>query len=153
MGQGALEAIIIPFKLDEVKEAFTEMGVIGMTISEVRGFGRQKGHTELYRGSEYSVDFLPKVKVEVVIAEELMDRVVDIIATAAPLTGRSSTVSGTSIAWAAGARYSAASVRNPRQPVTAFTRYLQTSVIGCASASFLPKVPSPKASSIVRSKL
>src|SRR5206468_1596323 len=62
-----IEAIIKPFKLDDVKEALTEIGVIGMTVTEVRGFGRQKGHTELYRGSEYTVDFLPKVKIEVVV--------------------------------------------------------------------------------------
>ena len=63
-----IEAIIKPFKLDDVKEALTGIGVIGMTVSEVRGFGRQKGHTELYRGGEYTVDFLPKIKVEVVAA-------------------------------------------------------------------------------------
>src|SRR6267143_2494888 len=64
-----IEAIIKPFKLDDVKEALTEIGVIGMTVTEVRGFGRQKGHTELYRGSEYTVDFLPKVKIEVVVGD------------------------------------------------------------------------------------
>ena len=78
-----VEAIIKPFKLDDVKEALTELGVIGMTVTEVRGFGRQKGHTELYRGSEYTVDFLPKVKIEVVVAEELVDKVVSTIASAA----------------------------------------------------------------------
>jgi nitrogen regulatory protein P-II 1 len=78
-----VEAIIKPFKLDDVKEALTEIGVIGMTVTEVRGFGRQKGHTELYRGSEYTVDFLPKVKIEVVVAESLVDRVVATIASAA----------------------------------------------------------------------
>src|SRR5215216_4409844 len=71
-----VEAIIKPFKLDDVKEALTELGVIGMTVTEVRGFGRQKGHTELYRGSEYTVDFLPKVKIEVVVPENLVEKVV-----------------------------------------------------------------------------
>ena len=78
-----IEAIIKPFKLDDVKEALTEIGVIGMTVSEVRGFGRQKGHTELYRGSEYTVDFLPKVKIEVVVADGMVDKVVTAIAGAA----------------------------------------------------------------------
>jgi nitrogen regulatory protein P-II 1 len=78
-----VEAIIKPFKLDDVKEALTEIGVIGMTVTEVRGFGRQKGHTELYRGSEYTVDFLPKVKIEVVVPEHLVDKVVTVIAGAA----------------------------------------------------------------------
>lgn len=78
-----LEAVIKPFKLDEVKEALTEIGIIGMTVSEVRGFGRQKGHTELYRGSEYSIDFLPKVKVEVVIPEELVGTAIAAITSAA----------------------------------------------------------------------
>ena len=71
-----IEAIIKPFKLDDVKEALTGIGVVGMTVTEVRGFGRQKGHTELYRGSEYAVDFLPKVKIEVVVANNLVDKVV-----------------------------------------------------------------------------
>jgi nitrogen regulatory protein P-II 1 len=78
-----VEAIIKPFKLDDVKEALTEIGVIGMTVTEVRGFGRQKGHTELYRGSEYTVDFLPKVKIEVVVPEHLVEKVVMTIAAAA----------------------------------------------------------------------
>ena len=78
-----IEAIIKPFKLDDVKEALTEIGVIGMTVTEVRGFGRQKGHTELYRGSEYTVDFLPKVKIEVVAPHNLTDKVVSTIANAA----------------------------------------------------------------------
>ena len=78
-----VEAIIKPFKLDDVKEALTGIGVIGMTVTEVRGFGRQKGHTELYRGSEYTVDFLPKVKIEVVVPDELVDKVVTAIASAA----------------------------------------------------------------------
>jgi nitrogen regulatory protein P-II 1 len=78
-----IEAIIKPFKLDDVKEALTEIGVIGMTVMEVRGFGRQKGHTELYRGSEYTIDFLPKVKVELVVADPLVPKVVDTILAAA----------------------------------------------------------------------
>jgi nitrogen regulatory protein P-II 1 len=78
-----IEAIIKPFKLDDVKEALTEIGVVGMTVTEVRGFGRQKGHTELYRGSEYTVDFLPKVKIEVVVPDNLADKVVATIAGAA----------------------------------------------------------------------
>src|SRR6266702_3268130 len=69
-----LEAIIKPFKLEEVKEALAELGIEGMTVTEVKGFGRQKGHTEIYRGSEYTVDFLPKVKVEVVMADDLSTR-------------------------------------------------------------------------------
>ena len=82
-----IEAIIKPFKIDDVKEALTEIGVIGMTVTEVRGFGRQKGHTELYRGSEYTVDFLPKVKIEVVMEDALVDRAVEAILKAAH-TGR-----------------------------------------------------------------
>ncbi len=78
-----VEAIIKPFKLDDVKEALTQIGVIGMTVTEVRGFGRQKGHTELYRGSEYTVDFLPKVKIEVVVPDTLVDKVVATITGAA----------------------------------------------------------------------
>ena len=78
-----IEAIIKPFKLDEVKEALTEAGVMGMTVSEVKGFGRQKGHTEIYRGSEYTVDFLPKVKLEVVVAASEAEKIVGVIATAA----------------------------------------------------------------------
>src|SRR5207247_6339261 len=85
-----IEAIIKPFKLDDVKEALTEIGVIGMTVTEVRGFGRQKGHTELYRGSEYTVDFLPKVKIEVVVGDHLVDKVTSTIAGAAK-TARSAT--------------------------------------------------------------
>jgi len=81
-----IEAIIKPFKLDDVKEALTAIGVIGMTVSEVRGFGRQKGHTELYRGGEYTVDFLPKIKVEVVVPDHLLDKVVEVM-TAAAKTG------------------------------------------------------------------
>jgi nitrogen regulatory protein P-II 1 len=78
-----IEAIIKPFKLDEVKEALQEVGLKGMTVTEVKGFGRQKGHTELYRGAEYVVDFLPKVKIEVVLEEALVDRVVEAIQQAA----------------------------------------------------------------------
>jgi nitrogen regulatory protein P-II 1 len=78
-----IEAIIKPFKLDDVKEALTELGIIGMTVTEVRGFGRQKGHTELYRGSEYTIDFLPKVKVELVVPDNLVDKVVATVAAAA----------------------------------------------------------------------
>ena len=76
-------AIIKPFKLDDVREALAEAGVTGITVTEVKGFGRQKGHTELYRGAEYVVDFLPKVKIEVVVASEDADRCVDAIVTAA----------------------------------------------------------------------
>ena len=82
-----IEAIIKPFKLDEVKEALQEVGVQGMTVTEVKGFGRQKGHTELYRGAEYVVDFLPKVKIEVVLDDSLVDRAVEAIQNAAK-TGR-----------------------------------------------------------------
>ncbi|MCH1920210.1 MULTISPECIES: P-II family nitrogen regulator [Shewanella] len=74
-----VEAIIKPFKLDDVREALAEIGITGMTVVEVKGFGRQKGHTELYRGAEYMVDFLPKVKIEVVIKEELVEQTVDVI--------------------------------------------------------------------------
>ncbi|MDB5688992.1 MAG: nitrogen regulatory protein [Sphingomonas bacterium] len=82
-----IEAIIKPFKLDEVKEALHDVGVSGITVTEARGFGRQKGHTELYRGAEYVVDFLPKVKLEVVVDDSLVDRVVEAITSAAQ-TGR-----------------------------------------------------------------
>ena len=78
-----LEAIIKPFKLEEVKEALAELGIEGMTVTEVKGFGRQKGHTEIYRGSEYTVDFLPKVKVEVVLADEMVDKAVTVVVAAA----------------------------------------------------------------------
>jgi nitrogen regulatory protein P-II 1 len=78
-----IEAIIKPFKLDEVKNALHEIGVTGMTVSEVRGFGRQKGHTEVYRGAEYVIDFLPKVKIEVVLEDALMPRAVEAIQQAA----------------------------------------------------------------------
>jgi nitrogen regulatory protein P-II 1 len=82
-----IEAIIKPFKLDEVKEALSKEGIQGMTISEVKGFGRQKGHTELYRGAEYVVDFLPKVKIEILVEDERAATVADAILTAAR-TGR-----------------------------------------------------------------
>lgn len=82
-----IEAIIKPFKLDEVKEALQEVGIQGITVTEAKGFGRQKGHTELYRGAEYVVDFLPKVKLEVVVEDTLAERAVEAIETAAK-TGR-----------------------------------------------------------------
>ena len=78
-----IEAIIKPFKLDEVKDALTELGVKGITITEVKGFGRQKGHKEIYRGAEYVVDFLPKIKLEVVVDEDVAARVVEVMADAA----------------------------------------------------------------------
>jgi nitrogen regulatory protein P-II 1 len=78
-----IEAIVKPFKLDEVREALSEIGVTGLTVTEVKGFGRQKGHTELYRGAEYVVDFLPKVKVEVVIGDALLEKAMDAIVKAA----------------------------------------------------------------------
>lgn len=76
-------AIVKPFKLDDVREALSEIGVQGITVTEVKGFGRQKGHTELYRGAEYVVDFLPKVKIEVAIADDLLDQVIEAITKAA----------------------------------------------------------------------
>jgi nitrogen regulatory protein P-II 1 len=82
-----IEAIIKPFKLDEVKEALHEVGLQGMTVTEAKGFGRQKGHTELYRGAEYVVDFLPKVKIEIVMEDALVDRAIEAI-TLAARTGR-----------------------------------------------------------------
>jgi nitrogen regulatory protein P-II 1 len=82
-----IEAIIKPFKLDEVKEALNEIGIQGITVSEVKGFGRQKGHTELYRGAEYVVDFLPKIKLEIVVIEDLVAKVVETIVESAK-TGR-----------------------------------------------------------------
>ncbi len=78
-----IEAIIKPFKMEDVKEALSEIGVEGMTVTEVKGFGRQKGHTEIYRGSEYTVDFLPKVKFEVVLADDRVQKAVDAIVAAA----------------------------------------------------------------------
>lgn len=82
-----IEAIIKPFKLDEVKEALQEIGLQGITVTEARGFGRQKGHTELYRGAEYVVDFLPKVKMELIVQDSLVERTIETIITAAK-TGR-----------------------------------------------------------------
>lgn len=82
-----VEAIIKPFKLEEVKDALTEIGVYGMTVSEVKGFGKQKGHTELYRGAEYVIDFLPKLKIEVVVDDEIVEKVVEVISNSAR-TGR-----------------------------------------------------------------
>ena len=78
-----IEVVIRPFKLDDVREALTEVGITGMTVSEVKGFGRQKGHTEIYRGAEYAVDFLPKVRLEIVLADELVDRAIEAIVQAA----------------------------------------------------------------------
>ena len=82
-----VDAIIKPFKLDEVKEKLNEIGIKGITVTEVKGFGRQKGHTELYRGAEYVVDFLPKIKLEIIIADELLDSVIESIMSTAQ-TGR-----------------------------------------------------------------
>jgi len=82
-----VEAIIKPFKLDEVKEALNEVGIQGITVSEVKGFGRQKGHTELYRGAEYVVDFIPKIKMEIIVNDEIVGKVVETIEQAAK-TGR-----------------------------------------------------------------
>ena len=78
-----IEAVVKPFKLDEVRESLSDIGVTGLTVTEVKGFGRQKGHTELYRGAEYVVDFLPKVKVEVVLQDALVERAIDAIVKAA----------------------------------------------------------------------
>jgi nitrogen regulatory protein P-II 1 len=82
-----IEAVIKPFKMDDVREALSEVGVSGMTVTEVKGFGRQKGHTELYRGAEYNVDFLPKVKVELIVANEQVERCIEAIMNTAQ-TGR-----------------------------------------------------------------
>jgi len=82
-----IDAIVKPFKLDEVKEALHSIGIQGMTVTEVKGFGRQKGHTELYRGAEYVVDFLPKIKIEIVVGDDLAEQVVEAVAGAAN-TGR-----------------------------------------------------------------
>tara|TARA_A100001015_G_scaffold247123_1_gene283814 strand:+ start:742 stop:1080 length:339 start_codon:yes stop_codon:yes gene_type:complete len=82
-----IEAIIKPFKLDEVKDALTKVGVLGLTVSEVKGYGRQKGHTELYRGAEYAVDFLPKIKIELVIEDDVLDPAIEAIQNKAQ-TGR-----------------------------------------------------------------
>ncbi len=74
-----IEAVIKPFKLDEVKDELNKIGVLGLTVSEVKGYGRQKGHTELYRGAEYAVDFLPKIKIELIIDDSLVDEVIEVI--------------------------------------------------------------------------
>jgi nitrogen regulatory protein P-II 1 len=87
VGMKKIEAVVKPFKLDEVKEALQSAGIQGMTVTEVKGFGRQKGHTELYRGAEYVVDFLPKIKIELVVSDELADKAVSAIVEAAN-TGR-----------------------------------------------------------------
>ncbi|MBL8442497.1 MAG: P-II family nitrogen regulator [Zoogloeaceae bacterium] len=78
-----IEAVIKPFKLDEVREALSEVGITGLTVTEVKGFGRQKGHTELYRGAEYVVDFLPKIKIEIVLSDEVVEQAVEAIIKAA----------------------------------------------------------------------
>ena len=78
-----IEAIIKPFKLDEVREALSEVGITGLTVTEVKGFGRQKGHTELYRGAEYVVDFLPKVRIEVILGDDMVDRAIEAVIRAA----------------------------------------------------------------------
>ena len=78
-----IEVIIKPFKLDDLKEALNEIGIKGMTVSEVKGFGRQKGHTEIYRGAEYKVDFLPKIKVEIIVEAEMVDKIIDVVVEAA----------------------------------------------------------------------
>ncbi len=78
-----IEAIIKPFKLDDVREALTDIGITGMTVTEVKGFGRQKGHTEIYRGAEYAVDFLPKIKLELVLSDDQVERAVEVIIEAA----------------------------------------------------------------------
>lgn len=82
-----IDAIIKPFKLDEVKEALNEIGIQGITVSEVKGFGRQKGHTELYRGAEYVVDFIPKIKLEIIVSDDILPKVIDTIEKTAK-TGR-----------------------------------------------------------------
>ena len=78
-----IEAIIKPFKLDEVKDELNKLGVLGLTVSEVKGYGRQKGHTELYRGAEYAIDFLPKIKIEVATSDEMVDEIISVISKAA----------------------------------------------------------------------
>lgn len=79
IGMKKIEAIIKPFKLDDVREALTDIGITGMTVTEVKGFGRQKGHTEIYRGAEYAVDFLPKIKLELVLTDDLVERAIEVI--------------------------------------------------------------------------
>jgi nitrogen regulatory protein P-II 1 len=78
-----IEAIIKPFKIEEVKDALSEIGIVGMTVTEVKGFGRQKGHTEIYRGSEYTVDFLPKIKLEIIVSDNAVDEAIRVIAESA----------------------------------------------------------------------
>ena len=82
-----IEAIIKPFKVDEVKDELNKIGVVGLTVSEVKGYGRQKGHTELYRGAEYAVDFLPKIKIELIVPDDIVDEVIEVIKSKAH-TGR-----------------------------------------------------------------
>lgn len=74
-----IEAIVKPFKLDEVRETLSDVGIVGMTVSEVKGFGRQKGHTEMYRGAEYQIDFIPKVKIDIVVEDDMVERCIDAI--------------------------------------------------------------------------
>lgn len=94
-----IDAIIKPFKLDDVREALAEVGITGMTVTEVKGFGRQKGHTELYRGAEYMVDFLPKVKIEIVVPDDIVDICVDTIIRTAQKMAKSVTVKSSSLTW------------------------------------------------------
>ena len=107
-----IEAIVKPFKLDEVREALSEIGVTGLTVTEVKGFGRQKGHTELYRGAEYVVDFLPKVKVEVVVADGMVDRAIEAIVKAA----RTGKIGDGKIFVTTSSRWSASAPANPAKP-------------------------------------
>ena len=107
-----LEAIIKPFKLEEVKEALAELGIEGMTVTEVKGFGRQKGHTEIYRGSEYTVDFLPKVKVEVVMADDMVEKAVNVVV-ARPKRAKSATEKFLSCQW--NTRFGSARKRSARK--------------------------------------
>ena len=93
-----IEAIIKPFKLDDVREALTDIGITGMTVTEVKGFGRQKGHTEVYRGAEYAVDFLPKIKMELVLRDDQVDQAVDVIIETAR-SGKSATAKSLSSRW------------------------------------------------------
>ena len=92
-----IDAIIKPFKLDDVREALAEVGITGMTVTEVKGFGRQKGHTELYRGAEYMVDFLPKVKIEIVVTDDIVDTCVDTRPTNPRASGLTAPYAGRSI--------------------------------------------------------
>ena len=117
-----LEAIIKPFKLEEVKEALAELGIEGMTVTEVKGFGRQKGHTEIYRGSEYTVDFLPKVKVEVVMADDMVEKAVTVVVAAAKTgkigDGKFRSASRTRCAHSHGRNRGKSSVMGPARPPT-----------------------------------